>query len=126
MPAPSKLMYATFVADLELWHLRICVESRAQCDAQWLQPWLVMTPLVETIAKYGFAYLLSADRAYCALIVVEPEGRGLERQTAKCQQAAHLAFGIRNHPFVDDTVKGPRKYLLEVGHELDVVAVIAT
>ena len=50
----------------------------------------------------------------------------LERQAAVVEQPAHLRLRIVDEPFVDDAVYASGQHGVEVRHQIDVVAVVAT
>ena len=63
-----------------------------------------MPPLLEAGAKDRLAYLLRAGRAHGALVFVEAQAAGLERQAAVFQQAAHFGFRVLDQVLVEDAV----------------------
>src|SRR5512134_2275752 len=104
----------------------IPVEHGPERLLQRVEPRLVVPPLVHALAKDRPAHLLGAGSANRPLVLVETKHALLERQAAVVEQAAHLTLGVLDHVLVEHTMHPPRQNGIEVGHEFDVVAVVAT
>src|SRR5262249_8545839 len=87
-------------ASSEARHRRIFVEHRPERLLQWPQPRLEVAPMIDAITENRFANLLRAGGAHRAVVLVEAQTAGVERQGAVLRGAAHLAFRILDHGFV--------------------------
>src|SRR5262249_21916877 len=104
---------------------RIGLQGGTEAALQRTEPGVEVLPLLQTVAKYGFSHLFGACRAHCAGILVEAQAALFERQAAVVEQPTHFAFSVLDHRLVNDTVDPAGQHLVEVGHERDVVAVVA-
>src|SRR5271168_398100 len=85
-----------------------------------------MTPLIETLGKNWLPDLLGTRRLNAATILEETQAPLFERQTAIFKEAAHLTRQILNYVLIIDAMNSPGEYCIEMRHQIDVVAVIAS
>src|SRR6202034_2118763 len=100
-------------------------EDRAEICFERIQPWLEVSPLFKPLAEDRPAHLLGARRAYRALVLVEAQAGGLERQRAMPEELADLCLGVVDQPLVKHAMHAPGQHRVEMRHEGDVVAVVA-
>src|SRR5450631_2752356 len=123
MPSPASSV-DTGVVILIVGRIRVDREHVAQRVPQRIQPWLVVAPMIDAFAEYGLAHLLRTRGSHRPVVVVKAQASRFECQPAMCQKPAHFALRIVDHVLVDDAVNFAWKYLVEVGHEFHIVAVI--
>src|SRR4030088_3241433 len=75
-------------------------ECIAKCFAQRLEPGLIVTPLVQTLAIDRLAHLLRARRTYAPFGLVELDTGRLELELTIIQQSTYRSFQIVHDVFV--------------------------
>src|SRR5256886_16378521 len=105
--------------------LAVAAQGITERLLQWPEPRLVVTPLVETLAKDRLTHLLGTRRADAALGAVVVQARRLERQFAELEQAPDAAFKILDDVLVMDAQHPTRQHSIPMLHELEVSAVVA-
>src|SRR2546430_12848888 len=105
--------------------LAVAAQGITERLLQWPEPRLVVTPLVETLAKDRLTHLLGTRRADAALGAVVVQARRLERQFAELEQAPHAPLKILDDVLVMDAQHPTRQHRIPMLHELEVSAVVA-
>src|SRR5688572_14156766 len=123
-PPPSVRQCMPFATESKLRRRGIPVEHLAKRSFERIQVRLIVPPLVHALLEYGPTHLFGAGGADGPLVLVELEHGGLEFQAAVGQQAAHLGLGILHHVLVEHAVHPPGQHLVEMRHELYVIAVV--
>src|SRR5438270_835401 len=86
---------------------------------------LITAPFLRRLSVDRSPHLLGAGGANGPFRLVELEYLRLEPKLAIVEEPPHLGFCILDHPFIDHAVHAPRKHNVHMGHEPDIVGIIA-
>src|SRR5205814_10414878 len=93
--------------------------------AQRPEPWLVVSPLVEALAKNRLTHLFGTRRPDAARGAVVLQARRLEGHLAELEQPPHAPLEILDDVLVVDAQHPTREHGIPVLHELEVGAIVS-
>src|ERR1019366_7490953 len=84
-----------------------------------------MPPAVHALPENGPPRLGGPGGAPRPVVLIKSHAPLLERQRTVLEEPANLGLGVLDHGFVEYTMYAARQHPINVGHQVDVVAIIA-
>src|SRR5437868_13436244 len=86
--------------------------------------WFVGLPLLGRIAIDRPPHLLGTWSPNSPFSLVEFEHLGFEIQPAIIEQRPNLGFGVLDHSLIEDAVNAPRKNLVDMCHQPNIIGIV--
>src|SRR5580704_17879152 len=100
------------------------IQNRPECFSQRIEPTIIVAPLRNRIVIDGPLDLLGAGREHTAIGFPKAQACLLKRQAAVIEQPACFHLRVGDQILVEHPLNSARQYLVEMGHQSDIVAIV--